>query len=64
MRCRKSKMKEKSRWSKKYKCPRCGNHPLEIYYFFDKEKYICDVYVCDKHDDSPTFFTKEECGKI
>ena len=55
----------KPRWSKKFKCPRCKHHPLEIYNFLDSTgKKVCDVYVCHKHNDTPSFFTKEECGII
>ena len=52
---------EKMRFSKKFKCPRCRYHPLELYNFLDSGgNYICDVYVCNP---CGTFFRKEECGK-
>lgn len=57
--------KPKNRYSRKFKCPRCGHHPLEIYNFLDwNYKKICDIYVCNKCIDTPSFFTKEECDII
>ena len=55
---------EKAKWSRKIKCPRCGNHPLEIYNFVDSDwSYVCKVYVCDKCN-CPNFFTREECDLV
>jgi len=57
--------KEKKRLSRKFKCPRCGHFPLEIYNFVDSNwNYICDVYVCDICIDTPSFFTRKECDTI
>ncbi len=61
--------KQKNRFSRKFKCPRCGDHPLEIYNLIDKnDKLICEVYVCHKCERTPgihaCFWTKEECDKI
>lgn len=59
------KQKEKIRRSRKIKCPRCDNYPLEIYNFVDENNnFVCNVYVCHKHNDTPSFFRREECDKI
>jgi len=48
----------KTRFSKKYKCSKCGNK-LEIIPFIDwNEKYVCDVYNCNR---CLNFYRKEEC---
>lgn len=49
----------KNRYSNKFKCPKCGNYPLEIQYVLDwNYNFVSKTYYCNK---CMEFWVKENC---